>query len=247
MKYALISLLISWFINPCWAIAVDAASDADAWRAQLIPLCENYDRYLPAQYLCCLTKFGHWLANSSTRTDELHKHEQLKKLIEHLAGKDWAVKDVHNFLMDTMSPYVDPYSKTFFRCAARLLRPHLVEKREVLDANADQENKWPGCVVCMDADAVNVFIRCGHLVTCDLCVDQMKRCPLCNIDDTAVEKLEGERICECQKCFKNKANILLQKCKHLSLCQTCVSDISGDLFCPVCAETSSNNTKVFSN
>jgi len=41
--------------------------------------------------------------------------------------------------------------------------------------------KMPMCIICFERAAGHIFIPCGHLCCCDICVDQISaRCPYCN-------------------------------------------------------------------
>lgn len=44
------------------------------------------------------------------------------------------------------------------------------------------------CKICMDAEISTVFCPCGHMVSCAVCVEQLKTCPMCRGEITNVQK-----------------------------------------------------------
>lgn len=44
------------------------------------------------------------------------------------------------------------------------------------------------CKICMDADISTVFCPCGHMVSCEVCAEQLEMCPVCRTSIGKVQK-----------------------------------------------------------
>lgn len=71
-----------------------------------------------------------------------------------------------------------------------------VQRFEAGDAGQDSELKEKlhkveydlRCKICMDAEISTVFCPCGHMVSCAVCAEQLKNCPMCRGEITNVQK-----------------------------------------------------------
>ena len=84
-------------------------------------------------------------------------------------------------------------------------------------------NNLPRCVVCQANVRTDVFIRCGHYVTCSKCACRLEKCPLCRAVGHAIAI--GPGIC--------MDSFLVLPCRHL-LGENSVNN--DDDSCPICHE-----------
>lgn len=243
MKIVLIPLLLIVYSNSLLAmddeeIAQDekeekAPREEDAWRALLIPLCQNYKRYLPAQYNCICTKIVHTIFQSATRLDEVKKFNQLEALIQHLTDKDWDLGTTSCFINIAMLPYRDEYGKTFQTGASQILQLYVSASKQ--DESRVQHRHE--CIICLDGESMVTFQPCGHLVACTDCEDILKinqktnKCPKCNALDSSTVRIEC-LLEECELCQKAQADVLFVDCQHVTTCQGCQAEE-----CPRCKDS----------
>jgi len=54
------------------------------------------------------------------------------------------------------------------------------------DCKIQEFQNWRTCKVCMQEEVDQVFIPCGHVICCKICITQLQTCPICRkaIDNT---------------------------------------------------------------
>jgi len=54
------------------------------------------------------------------------------------------------------------------------------------DSEIQNLQNWRNCKVCMAEEVDQVFIPCGHVICCKICITQLQTCPICRkaIDNT---------------------------------------------------------------
>lgn len=226
MKIILFATWFSVYMSFAWGMNDETRENEGNWRGQLKPLCENYQRYLPNQYICVCTKFFHNLFNTNVVKDEKTKNDQLEEIISHIDEKNWDAQTMADFLSVRMSPFNDDFGKSFAICASKILEPYV--------------EKWQECFICCDRDANLVYVPCGHLASCENCGRQVSSCPICKQIPTSVIEFKGTRPGSCFTCKQAKPKMLFVECQHLVLCEQCDAKQ-----CPVCEEARDIIIKVF--
>merc|ERR1711971_380247 len=52
------------------------------------------------------------------------------------------------------------------------------EIQELQNTNQDLQH-WRNCKICMAEKVDQVFIPCGHVICCKICITQLQTCPIC--------------------------------------------------------------------
>merc|ERR550534_2026038 len=47
------------------------------------------------------------------------------------------------------------------------------------DSEIQDLQNWRNCKVCMQEEVDQVFIPCGHVICCKICITQLQTCPIC--------------------------------------------------------------------
>jgi len=87
-------------------------------------------------------------------------------------------------LQPESSPQVDPRQAFHFQVQLRPLAPSAPHApvATVEDHHAAASSSNPCCVICMAAPAEFACVPCGHMCGCQLCLSEVRQCPICRQD-----------------------------------------------------------------
>jgi len=127
---------------------------------------------------CCLVPFLAFRSYLNPRRLDV------PSAVQQQTSREVPLRHAEQWLQTESSPQVDPRQAFHFQVQLRPLAPSAPHApvATVEDHHAAASSSNPCCVICMAAPAEFACVPCGHMCGCQLCLSEVRQCPICRQD-----------------------------------------------------------------